>query len=395
MEIPKLKDYDPVIQTYIKDNRYTDDVEKSPLEYPPQKRQGIRYAIAQGPSQVVGKHTIKQAIDFNMKTMATACRLAKQHKAQLISFPELFLSGYDFGHLDGKSLAYDTAHWIKKNGYLDDHTSPIAKIAVQNQLTIICPLPYAGLDPQGNDGIFDVAMVFGRNGVKRGVSYKLHLWGKEERDWFSLPYFPESMDPRDNYQNKSNPFRTYLINGIAVGISLCYDAEFPEVARCLSLNGALLNVMPTAAPEMTNDNGTSYPDVSRNYIQANALTNHNFCSYGNRAQYEYRNGHSGDDAGYLYSGNSIICDPYGQDLIKPLGNQDALLIADCLIADYPATQPEDTHYLIGRRPELYHAITKRENVPFPFNASYDYPKKSRQEQSAISSDKIESHCDSR
>jgi predicted amidohydrolase len=386
MKTQSLPVYDPVIQTFIKDNRFGDPGEKEPLpkerllkdpvvndplHNPPRQGSGIRYAIAQGPSQVVTINSIAAAIAFNMKTMQTACRLAQHHSTQLISFPELFLSGYDFGHSGGKELAYNTAHWLKDKGYLDSHLSPVAAMAKKYNVTIICPMPYVGQDPKGNEGIYDVAVVFGHCGTRLGISFKLHLWGTEERDWFNVPCFPEIVDQSNNCQNVSNPFRTYVINGFTIGISLCYDAEFPEVARCLSLNGALLNVIPTAAPEMINANGTCYPDVSRHYIQANALTNQNFCSYGNRAQYEYRQSDSGFITGYLYSGNSIICDPYGQVLLKPVTNQDALLIADCVIDHYPPAQPAETNYLINRRPELYHVLTAVKNAPFRRDRRYN------------------------
>ena len=52
-----LKPYTPVIQTYLRQLT------------PPAKNKGIRYSLAQGPSQVATASTIKEAITFNLDTL--------------------------------------------------------------------------------------------------------------------------------------------------------------------------------------------------------------------------------------------------------------------------------------------------------------------------------------
>ncbi|MGI9282391.1 MAG: nitrilase-related carbon-nitrogen hydrolase, partial [Endozoicomonas sp.] len=174
---------------------------------------------------------------------------------------------------------------------------------------------------------------------------------------------------RQTLKTAESSFRVHLINGFPVGVGICYDAEFPEVARCLALNGSLLTVFPTAAPEgMLPGQTEPYPDIAQHYIPANALTNLNFCSYSNRAGEEY------DTEGnpvLKYSGNSIICNPYGKAMVAAVNNENCLLIADCLRADIKNIQPADTDYLINRRPEIYGALTKK-TVPFPYGKQYTY-----------------------
>ena len=142
-------------------------------------------------------------------------------------------------------------------------------------------------------------------------------------------------------------------NGLKVGLLNCYEAEFPELARKLALNGASLVVIPTAADESTllsTGKWTSppYPDISRTLIPAHAWENMLFVSYSNRCLEETLDG----NVVGKYLGNSMIANPHGE-LMVAAKNEVTLLIADCIPSDYGSTHPEDTNYLEDRRPELY------------------------------------------
>ena len=380
---------DTLVQTYIKDSRKNaKGINLDPINNPPVKGTGLRYAIAQGPSMVPqskDEAVIKKAVDFNMGTLEIACELSQHYNSQLITFPELFLIGYEYSVqesqgipvVDSALIPLAAAKYIQSHGYLDK----IAEIAENRNLTIVCPMPHYGFDPKGNEGVYDVAMIFKPDG-SLDKQFKNHLWGTEERMWFRIPEYP-TLSHENNYQNPTNPYRAHEINGFPVGIGLCYDAEFPEVARSLALNGSLLSVFPTAAPEGILKGQTEpYPDISIHCIPANALTNLNFCSYGNRAGWEF-NTKTGENSKILqYSGNSIICSPHGKALVRAVSNRDCLLIADCVIDDFPNTQPANTDYISNRRPELCSVITKME-IPFPYGKRYKYPETPRQQEEPI------------
>ncbi|NET58257.1 MAG: hypothetical protein F6K47_19500, partial [Symploca sp. SIO2E6] len=234
-----IRPYQPVVQTYIKDCRKsinTDDDQDAIANPPDQyhhekpdqtdKWQGVRYAIAQGPSMVPATvDGIKDAIEFNFKTLETACAIAKQYNVQLITFPELFLTGYQFPDEEnnGKEVAKAAAEFIQSNNY----HQKIQDIADKQAINVVCPMPYSGEDPADNEGVYDVAMIFKTNGapstdIRENIQFKLHLWGKEERYWFSIPQYPPLEEATDNnYQNYKNPFRVHLLNGFPVGIGIC------------------------------------------------------------------------------------------------------------------------------------------------------------------------------
>lgn len=397
----EIKPYQPVVQTYIKDCRKNigvgedNAIANPPGEYNHQNPdggtgnwQGVRYAIAQGPSMVPAKKNgIKDAIDFNFQTLETACKIAKQYKVQLITFPELFLSGYQFPDKNnqGKEVAQETARIIQENCYI----SKIQTIAKDSEINVVCPMPYNGRDPNDNWGYFDVAMIFKPDEphgdeIRDNIQFKLHLWGKEERYWFGIPKYPADWDP-DSYQN---PFRVHLFNGFPVGIGICYDAEFPEMARCFALNGSLLTVFPTAAPLSLPVEGNpkaqiylNYPNVSQYHIPTAAQANLNFCSYSNRAGWEYSTDGTEAKKVLSYDGNSIICNLQGKAMVAAVANnQDCLLIADCLKQDMINPQNPDpggdkdtcVDYLKNRRPEIYTVLTQTTDVPFPYGHQHTY-----------------------
>ncbi|NET60908.1 MAG: hypothetical protein F6K47_33690, partial [Symploca sp. SIO2E6] len=209
--------------------------------------------------------------------------------------------------------------------------------------------------------------------------------------WFSIPQYPPLEEATDNnYQNYKNPFRVHLLNGFPVGIGICYDAEFPEMARCFALNGSLLTVFPTAAPLSlpVKDNPKAqiylnYPNISQYHIPAAAQANLNFCSYSNRAGWEYSTDGTNEQQILSYDGNSIICNSYGKAMVTAVANnEDCLLIADCLKKDVinpqnpdPGNNDTGVNYLINRRPEIYTVLTKTEKVPFPYGKQHTYDAK--------------------
>lgn len=391
--------YGPKVQTYLKANS---DIEGAlAIDTPPAYNRGVRYAIVQGPSMVpadTSSEAISAAIDFNLSTLQLGAYQASFYNAQLLTLPELFLSGYEFGDAPGGTeIAAATAQFIANEGYAEQG-GLISQIADATNMAIVCPMPLQTSDPAGNSGIFDAAVVFDRDGALLGRQFKTHLWGSQERAWFNIAYFPATTTPVTQGfgqpHDDSSPYAPFVINGFPVGVGICYDAEFPEVARCQALNGSLLTTFPTAAPDTLLPGQTEpYPDISQHYIPANALQNLNFCSYSNRAGEEYSVDQNGNLAGVLkYSGNSIVCTPYGKALVAPMTNEDTLLIADCIYCDYPPTQPDDTNYLINRRPELSGYLTNK-TVSFPFGSQYTYPNNPPQHQDPAYPDKNQNSCE--
>jgi len=306
-----------IINTYIK-------------EHPPAFGEGIRLAVFQGE----GPAGSAEAIASNLRQLESAVATAVDYGAQLISFPELYLSGYAAPPEVMHRLAMDIE---------SDTLRRVAEIAKAADIGIICPYPERAV-VGGETRYYDAIALFGPDGGLLKNYRKTHLWGPDEK---KIWHFGHQQPEEDE------PFSVSEVNGLPVGLLNCYEAEFPELTRKLALQGAKLVVIPTAADESTRLSTGKwttppYPDISKTLIPAHAWENIIFVSYSNRCLEETLNG----EVVGKYLGNSMVANPHGEVMVAAK-NEVTLLIADCVPSDYGPTHPEGTNYLEDRRPELY------------------------------------------
>ena len=123
--------------------------------------------------------------------------------------------------------------------------------------------------------------------------------------------------------------------GLKVALAVCYDIEFPEVARALALAGAEAILVPTA-------NMAPFHSVATRLVPARAEENTVFVAYAN---------YVGCEAAFEYCGLSCVAGPDGADLARAR-TEETLLIADLDRERLDAARSQLT-YLRDRRPGLY------------------------------------------
>ena len=135
-------------------------------------------------------------------------KLTANLKADLIVLPELFATGYTF---ISKEEAVSLAEDIKGK------TSQfLLKIAKNTGAATI-----GGFVEKEGNKIYNSSMIVSNKGVI-GTYRKIHLYYKEKL-WFSPG-------------NKQ--LKVFKVNGVNIGIMICFDWIFPETARTLALLGA-------------------------------------------------------------------------------------------------------------------------------------------------------------
>jgi predicted amidohydrolase len=125
------------------------------------------------------------------------------------------------------------------------------------------------------------------------------------------------------------------------GILICYDLEFPEIARELALRGAQWITVCT---------GNMIPNqhLQEVYIQARAAENRVWVALANRV---------GQEGEIAFFGESGLADPWGK-LATKAKDKETLLIAEIDLES--ANQARlNADYLADRRPHLYHKWTAR------------------------------------
>jgi predicted amidohydrolase len=142
--------------------------------------------------------------------------VAKHGDADLVVFPELFLSSYTVNRLDELALDLD-----------GPEVESVAQAARENSTTVIFGAP-----ERVATGIGNSAVCVDRRGDMVGSYRKTHLFGDERAAFVA-----------------GDELLVVDIDGLKVGLMICFDVEFPEVARALALAGTDLLVTISANME--------------------------------------------------------------------------------------------------------------------------------------------------
>ncbi len=258
----------------------------------------MRIAILQtaGETGVVGP---------NLDQLASKAQEAAGLGVKLLVCPELYLTGYN---LDPEAMAR-LAQPV--NG---PSAQRVAEIARNNGLAIL----YGYAEREG-DAIYNAAQLMDAGGRPLANYRKSHLYGELENSSFA----------------PGNALGVTELDGVPVGILICYDIEFPEPARTLALDGAAMLLVPTALTK-------PHDFVATTLVPARAWEDQVFVVYADRC---------GTEGDLDYVGLSTIAGPDGK-IVAQAGDSETLLIADL---DLNARERARRlfNYLEERRPELY------------------------------------------
>jgi len=243
-------------------------------------------------------------MDQAFTRLAEEAHRACQNGADLLITPEMFLSGYNIGANAVVAAA--------------DEMDPerLCYIARQHGIALL-----VGGPDRVSTSIYNAAFLVDAGGTLRGTYHKTHLYGEVDRNQFAAG---ETLSD------------IISIDGWKLGMAICYDVEFPEVARALTLKGAEVILVPTA-------NMRPYDSVCTRIVPARAQENGVYIAYVN---------YIGREAPFDYCGLSCLCDPTGEDVVRADGAGEVTLYADLSHPDLRAAQQDVTH-ISDRRTDLY------------------------------------------
>ena len=243
-------------------------------------------------------------VDANLREMATRARQAATRGAEILVCPELYVTGYNVGK-ELRSLAQ------RADGPAFEQA---AKIATDNSIALLYGYP-----ERHGESLFNAARLINARGEPVANYRKAHLYGA----WETAQFQPGSL------------LQVVELDGLRLGILICYDVEFPESSRVLAVQGAQVILVPTALD-------AAWPQFPGRLIPTRALENQLFVVYANRC---------GTEAGKSYCGRSCVAAPDGS-LLATAGDDEELVVAD-LELDAFAGSRALTPYMTDRRPALY------------------------------------------
>ncbi|MDE0305191.1 MAG: hydrolase, partial [Albidovulum sp.] len=205
----------------------------------------------------------------NLAAVSGAAATAAGRGVELLVFPECFLTGYF-----NSGGAEAVARKVDKNVINSLHG-----IAKTNAIALL-----VGLYELRPSGVHNAALLIGANGEPLATYRKRALYGEWERTEFMPGKAPVLVEYR----------------GIRIAVLICFDLEFPELARECARNGADLIAVPTALME-------PFGCVARHLVPTRAFENQVYVAYANR---------TGRESGIRYHGHSSICGPDGNRLVS-------------------------------------------------------------------------------
>ncbi len=219
--------------------------------------------------------------------VAAKAREASAEGARFIAFPECFLTGGSFENRE----ALLAASVDVERGDL----APIIDVSRQTGILVVVGF-YQTRGPQA----LNTAALIGPDGII-GLHHKMHLPFMIGDRFVDIP---ESSGP--------SVFETPIGK---VGLAICYEIRFPEVARTLALHGAELVVLPAAWPEAAR----ILPDI---FSRVRASENFVYFLSSNRNDL---------DDGMQFMGSSHLIGPDGVELVNA-GMADGIFTVDVDLA---------------------------------------------------------------
>lgn len=204
-------------------------------------------------------------IEKNVRKLVS---MLSKTNANLIVLPELCTTGYVFG---SRTALNKLAEKIS-SGFA---CSAFIKLAKEKNMYIV-----AGIAEREKNKLYNSAVLIGPNGVIH-VYRKLHLFWSEKK-WF----------------DKGNiPLAVNSVKNVKIGMMICFDYIFPQVAQLLARKGMHILCHPS---------NLVLPYCQKVMI-ARCIENRVFTITANRI---------GKEKGVYFTGKSQIVDPYGNILAK-------------------------------------------------------------------------------
>ena len=198
--------------------------------------------------------------------------------ADLICLPEMFPSGFDFDYIEKCAEPLS-------GGFM----TALRETARDAGVHVVC----GSYPEREGEKIYNTAVLLGPDGRIIGKYRKIHLFPLMEENLHLTP-------------GREIPvFETDLGK---LGIMICYDIRFPELARALVLLGAEIILVPAEFP---------YPrlDHWKCLLQARAVENQCYVMAVNRV---------GTSGSTRFFGNSSLYDPWGERIAESGDTEDVV-----------------------------------------------------------------------
>ena len=251
----------------------------------------------------------------NLKNANLMIATAVKDNVDFIILPEMFNCPYS----NDKFIEYGEYESTSKTIKI------ISTLSNENNVYIL-----AGSIPEKeNDKLYNTSYLFDKTGSIIAKHRKMHLFDIDVKDKIT---FKES-----DVLTAGNNFTTADTEFGKIGIGICYDVRFPELARIMVEDGALVLFYPGAF------NMTTGPAHWELLFRSRALDNQVYCVGVAPAL--------NNDASYHSYGHSIVTNPWGEVLTQG-GENEQIIYCEIDLSEIKKIR-EELPLLKNKREDLY------------------------------------------
>ncbi|MED4203308.1 carbon-nitrogen hydrolase [Neobacillus mesonae] len=265
-------------------------------------------------------------IEHNIQKTKEKIKETAKKGAQIVCLQELFSSQYFPQTVNVRN--YDLAEDVN-SGTLDEMGE------LSKELGIVLIVPF--YERAGAGVYFNSAAVFDADGECLGITRKNHIPdGPQYHEKF---YFVPGNTGYPVYETAFGK----------IGIGICWDEWFPEVARILSLKGAEILFYPSAI-----GSEPDYPELStrsswEKAISAHGISNGVFVAATNRV---------GQEKDMNFYGGTFISDTFG-NILASLDDEEGIIVQEIDLKDIEKTR-NILQFFRDRRVDTYGDLLRKE-----------------------------------
>ncbi len=249
-------------------------------------------------------------VDANCLTIASMVEQAAEAGCAAVVLPEMADTGYDMEAIRVHASTWDVGP-----------CEMLRKLAADLGITVIC-----GLSERDEDRIYNSVALINEVGTIIGKYRKAHL-------------FSASPVYEHRYLARGESLTLVRLGGFTIGVLVCYDIRFPEMARALTLRGAEVLVVPAAFPLVRLEHW-------KTLTASRAIENQVYLIAANR---------SGSDGPLTFCGASRLLDPHGTAVACASEAEQTLIVGELSRERLEKTR-SSMHVLEDRREELYGSL---------------------------------------
>lgn len=252
-------------------------------------------------------------VEANCRTVASMVKQAATAGCSAVVLPEMVDTGYDMEAIRAHASTWDVGP-----------CEMLRKLSADLKIAVIC-----GLSERDEDRIYNSVALIDETGTIIGKYRKAHLFS-------AAPVYEH------RHLARGESLTLVRLGGFMIGVMVCYDIRFPEMARALTLGGAEVLVAPAAFPLIRLEHW-------KTLTASRAIENQVYFVAANR---------TGSDGPLTFCGASRLLDPYGTAVACASEAQQTLLVGELSRERLEQTR-SSMAVLEDRREDLYGSLLQR------------------------------------